>query len=112
MEVKILGLSLEKEQVKNSQPIDRSKDIIGTWYDERPYVGAQLLLYRKNGNLYIDTSYDDGSSATTKLLEKSIGSANRLENVEGSSFGEYWMLDGKRLQIFDSEGLITTYRAG
>ena len=111
LEVKILGLSLEAEKTSKSKPLDPGKDVIGLWYDERPHVGAKILLYRKNGDYYIDTKYNDGSGSTTKLSEKKIGSSIRLEETKGSSFGEYWLLEGRELKIYDNEGHITTYRA-
>ena len=112
LEVKVLGLSFESEVVQKNKAIDPNKDVIGIWYDDRAGAGAQLLLYRKNGILYIDTNYTDGSGDTKTLKETKIGSALRIEDIQGSSFGEYWLLQGKELKIFDNQGLITTYRAG
>ena len=112
LKVKILGLSLEAEAEQKKQEVDPSKDVIGVWFDERPYVGAKLILYRKNGSLYINTKYKDGSESTKKLKQSKVGSALKLEDIDGSSFGEYWLLTGKELKVFDNEGHITTYRAG
>ena len=111
LDVKVLGLSLKGEQKFDETPKDNSREVVGIWFDERPYVGAKITIYKKESKLFIDTVYKDGSGSTEQLKESNVGQSRRLEKLEKSSFGEYWMLtNGGELEIYDNDGLILRYR--
>ena len=113
LEVRILGLSKAEEEKRDKEPKDLSRDIIGVWYDERPYAGAKLTLYKKTGKLLIETIYKDGSKSEEQLIEKKSGSSRRFDSVKKSGFGEYWMLDTDgKLKLYDNDGYILTYVSG
>lgn len=113
LEVKVLGLSKAEEEKRNSEPKDLSRDVIGVWYDERPYIGAKITLYKKTGKLFIETIYKDGSKSKKRLIEKLFNSNRRFDTVIKSNFGEYWILDTDgKLKIYDNDGYIFTYVSG
>jgi hypothetical protein len=83
---------------------------VGRWRDARPYVGGEIVLIRDDGKFRVERKFGDGSSLTQEVGERP-GSGGRRFNVRGGSYGEYYLLtSGGDLQIWDSEGLITTAR--
>ena len=112
LDVRILGLSLEDAEKLSLQPIDETRELIGTWFDERPYVGARISIFNKHSKIHVETIYKDGSGTAEEVRQIEIGDGVRLEKLEESSFGEYWILsaDGE-LAIYDNDGLILKYRS-
>ena len=44
LEIQILGLTQEEEERMARETTSQSRDIVGVWLDDRPYVGATLTL--------------------------------------------------------------------
>lgn len=112
LSVKVLGLTVEQETKQSNENAFDGKDVVGIWYDNRAYIGATITVYRENNNLFVHTLYKDGSNSTDQVSEKKLSGTIRLEDADSkSAYGEYWLLKGNELSIYDSEGLITKYRA-
>jgi len=112
LDVRILGMELEKEQALAKAKRPASQEVLGFWIDDRPYVGSKIVLYEESGKLYLDTKYKDGSGAAVEVLRAKSSGGYRLDEKAGSSFGEYYLIDPKgNLQSHDKDGLISTANA-
>lgn len=110
LEVRILGLTVEQERALTQEPEDASREIIGSWLDESPFVGNRITIFRKDGKLFMENIYKDGSSGTKELVaRKSPLGGQRFEKVGDSTAGDHWMVDSNgNLQLRDNEGWIAT----
>jgi len=111
LEVRILGLTVEQEKALKQLPDDPSRDVIGSWLDETLYMGRRITIFRQNGKLFMESVYYDGSSGKMEVVEKLSGRNRRLQRKEGSSVGEFYLIDVQgNLQMWDEEGIISTAR--
>ena len=111
IEVRILGLMAEAEKALTQEPVPENREIIGRWLDQSHFVGSRITIYREGGTLYVEQKHKDGSAGNEELVEKSSPLGRRFDKVEGSRFGDHWVLDNQgNLQFRDNEGLISTAR--
>jgi len=109
LEVKIIGLTGKQEEFLRQPTVDPTREVIGSWFDGRPNVGGKIVIFFQGPKLFMESTYKDGSSAITELIHKKSRLGVRFDNVEGSSFGDHWILGPDlNLQLRDDEGLITT----
>jgi len=111
LDVRIQGLTAEQEKVLKQQPDDPSREVIGSWLDESPFIGSRITVFRQNGKLFIENTYKDGSSGKKEIVEKLAGKDRTFRKKEGSSVGEFYLIDNQgNLQMWDEEGIISTAR--
>lgn len=111
LEVRILGSTVEEQQALEAAPVPDGREIVGQWIDDRPFFGVRLTLYRKEGTLYMEQRFKDGSSGVDEVREDQSRLGRRFEKSDGSGEGDYWLIDSHGdLQIRDGEGLIATAR--
>jgi len=110
LDVRILGLTIEQEQtLKAKQPTPPSRKIVGSWLDDRPFVGSKITLFREGGVLYIETKYNDGSSSLKEVIETVLPEGRRFDSKKANKFGEYDLIDHKgNLQFWDQDGKFYT----
>jgi len=110
LEVRILGLTVEQEEALKQLPNDPSREVIGFWLDESLYgMGNRITIFRQKGKLFIENTYTDGSSGKKEIVEKSSGKIRTFRRKEGSSVGEFYLIDKQgNLQLWDKEGIIKT----
>lgn len=59
----------------------------------------------------MESVYYDGSSGKKEIVEKLSGKNRRFQRKEGSSVGEFYLIDDQsNLQMWDEEGIISTAR--
>jgi hypothetical protein len=106
LEVKILGATGEElEILSEASASDTEREIIGIWLDEN--IPAKLVLFRKNGKSFIETTYKDDSVGTYEMIEKNTSRGLRFDNKKGSAFGDHYLINKNgELELRDDEGLI------
>jgi hypothetical protein len=109
LEVRILGLTAVQKEKLTSEPEDSSREVIGKWLYEVPYLGCKITIYRQNGKLYMEKKYHDGSSSNEEIVEKASNIGRRFQEKGALDSGDYYVLDKSgNLQIRDQEGLVGT----
>lgn len=111
LDVQILGLTVEEENSLTQEAMSHPRDTVGIWMDDRPYVGAIITIYREKGKLYLETTFEDGSSSTDEMIQSRSTNGTKLVEKDGNSLGEYFVLDSKGgLHSGDREGLFLKYK--
>lgn len=109
LEVRILGLTAEDEKALAAQLEPASREIIGQWLDESPFIGGRITIFREKEKLYIENAFKDGSRLTKELTEGKSPRGRRFDKVEGSSSGDHWViLPNGNLEVRDNDGPIAT----
>ena len=107
LEVRVLGLSKEEEaSLAKSVASSPDRKVLGVWLDDRPGVGAKMTIYySKKGNMYLESSYSDGSSGTKEMIDFAIDNGKRIEDKEGNDFGEYFIVNKEnQLEFWSKNG--------
>lgn len=109
LDVRIQGLTAEQEETLKQQPDDPSREVIGSWLDESPFIGSRITIFRQNGKLFIENTYKDGSGGKKEIVEKLSGRKRTFRRKEVSSAGDFYLIDKQgNLQMWDQEGIICT----
>ena len=109
LDVRIQGLTAEQEEILRQQPDASSREVIGSWLDDSPFIASRVTIFRQNGKLFIENTYKDGSSGKKEIVEKLSGKDRTFREKERNSFGEFYLIDSQgNLQLWDREGLIST----
>lgn len=112
LEVKIMGLTLEKEAaLKAASPVP-GREMIGKWIDETPGGGGLVSIYVEGGAIYLENSFSDGSNRKMEVVERQTNSGRRFDKKDGSSTGDHYIVraDGQ-LEVRDNQGLICRHRS-
>lgn len=106
LDVQILGVSEEaSSQIENIRD-QYGQDLIGIWENNQPGSAATFALFRTESGFGLEEIFADGSSRTLTVQEQPSEIGRRFEDPE-NTFGEYWLLRGGRLELRDSEGVIS-----
>lgn len=109
LEVRILGLTAKQEEALRQQTADPSREIIGVWLDERPFGGGRITIFRKDGGLFMENTFKDGSAGTVQLVETRSQSGRRFDYKPDRQNGEYYLINTKgELQELDQDGPFMT----
>jgi hypothetical protein len=68
LEVEILGATDTVLKKMNEASVDGK--VIGKWQDTRPMVESSIILYEKGGKIFMQNSYNDGSSSNEEFVTK------------------------------------------
>lgn len=111
LDVRILGLTADEEEKMAKEAKSTSRDVVGIWMDDRPYVGATITIYRENSKLYLESKYKDGSGSTEEMTETKINIGTKLVEKGGNPHGEYFVLNKKGdLQAGGNNGIFLKYK--
>ena len=115
LDVKILGLTIEREEVLKQIPDNPSREVIGNWLDDTMYIGGRISIFRQKNKIFMDRAFafpdeEDDDSFKKEVVEKVFLNKYRMFlEKEENSFGEFYVIDSQGdLQTWDQEGLIST----
>ena len=88
------------------------EEIIGSWMDDRPFIGRKVELLRKAADSYsLRFTYKDGSGNTESVDIEETPLGKKVFTEPGKKRGEYFIiLKNGNLQHWDSEGLYHTLK--
>lgn len=102
LSVEILGISDEEEE-KMANAALPSGELIGKWFDNRPYVENTMVIYKQDGVYKLRQTYKDGSFGDKDLTKK--GNKFIYEN----DFGEYIKIESDgALGLYSENGKFAT----
>ncbi len=113
-ELKVSVLGATAAQYKRLRRVGErersSGETLGVWICEEPHLSHRITIYRKGETYRLRRVFEEGSSATAKLVERSspYGRAFAVADSEGG--GQYVIAEGGELQIRDDGGLVATAR--
>jgi hypothetical protein len=112
LKVEILGTTIDEEKALSSGPKNTSREIIGEWLDEVPFVGAKYTLMKKNDKITMVRKFKDGSGSEKEMIQVNQSGRTRFEEKGGNRHGEYYLIerDGN-LGAYDQQGFIRTMRS-
>lgn len=92
--VSLLGAKAEEHKAlkASGQTTNVDGEVLGTWMSTWA-IESKMVGYRKDGKVFISSTYTDGSSSTKEYVEKLINGKIALEDAEGSDFGEYFVVN-------------------
>lgn len=112
-ELKVLILGSTKEQnVKMAAAAKKKKverDVIGTWFYEAPYISQTIVLFRKGSKIFMEVTYNDGSSGIDEMIENKISKGTRYQEIGTGEGVDYFIINSEgNLEIWDDYGLVGT----
>jgi len=109
LDVRILAFTADAAASLSAKPDATDRDEIGRWLDESPLTGSRIVIVRNDGKLFMELTYQDGSSGSNEIIESQTTLGRRFSKPGGSTTGDHWILDSNGdLQLRDDEGLIST----
>ena len=111
LKITIHGLSIEKEKKLKSIKNPQDWDVVGRWLDPgNLYFQHRITIFRKDNSVFMDQTFSDGSSGQSELIETK-SPVWRLDPVEESFAGDYWILNPNgQLEAHDNDGFITAVK--
>ena len=108
LEINILGLTPKQLKTLEALPSDAvsPQEVIGSWMWELPGgCSPKITIYQRNGDLYIEKMFLDGSNSTKELTERASSQGRRFEESD-ATYGDYCLLDTQGdLYLGDNEGV-------
>ncbi len=109
LEVRILGITATQEQALKQQPVDPSREIVGSWLDERPFGNGRIIIFEKDGRLLMENTYKDGSAGITEIMETRSPNGRRFDYKPDRGNGEYFLINSNgELQQLAEDGPFMT----
>ena len=114
LDIEILGLTPKEETELLANPLPDNHEVIGRWIsDQATALSGFLTVYVSQDTPYLQRLLKDGSTMTSELMEASIRSGRRFNNLSFGNGNEYMIIesgvDGK-LRYFTSSGLFEVAR--
>ncbi len=108
LEVRIIGMKADNAKKLVEDPSDAERSEIGRWLDESSFH-KRVTIFRKNGKLYMEDTYEDGSGNVQEIRSSNVPLGTRFDKLTKSPAGDHWIFDTSgNLQIHDNEGWIYT----
>ena len=73
-----------------------TREVVGTWIDDRPGVTGTIVLWRESGTLYMEREFEDGSSLKNEMVTKFSSGGKWFEKKDGSAHGDYYITSWRR----------------
>ncbi|MBI1313416.1 TIR domain-containing protein [bacterium] len=111
LDVQILGMTLEQsEQLRDRQPVEDDRQIVGRWMQQGPGVSGFVTIFRQGHRVYLEETFGDGSQLSRELTESRANGETRFELKERNDHQDYWVLDRSGyLSLRDGDGWVMRY---
>ena len=87
-----------------------SREVVGIWTHDEPYVGSTVTIYRDNSKVYLESIYVDGSLSNKEMIVTKNSNSTKLVEKGGNSHGEYFILgENGELQAGGENGIFRKY---
>ena len=104
-DIRINGFTIEQEEKLVDGFETNTRDVIGRWLDNSPFISHSLTLFRKDSGIFLERNFSDDSRQIKELRPSNIDEGIRYDDIEENSHGEYFTVDSHgTLHLFSSEG--------
>ena len=102
LEVEILGATDAVLKKMNEATVNGK--VIGKWQDTRPLAESSMILYEKEGKIFMQTTYHDGSSSNEEFVTKKRAGKICYE-LKVNTHSEYYIVESnKNLGMYGNDG--------
>jgi|GEM_PF-423269 len=110
-DISINGLTIAQEEEIAKELQNETRDLIGMWIDETPFVCCGLVLYQENGKIFLETKYPNGSNSEKQKVASQTSEGIRYDDFESNTHGEYIVVDENGvLRYHSSNGIFKTLK--
>jgi hypothetical protein len=110
LDVDIIGLTIDQQKSIQQLPANPSRDMIGSWWDERPLIGNRMTFFRENGKVFMENKFDDGSARIVEISEVAFPNRKRVFTKKPYN-GDYYAVNASGdLEWWDEDGHFLTSR--
>lgn len=103
LKTSINGLTIEQENLLINALKNETRNTIGMWIDETPFVSSNMILLEIGGEIILETMFFDGSKSSKKLKSKKLNGKIRYDDSEPNIHGEYFVIDKNGILNYHSE---------
>jgi hypothetical protein len=86
-------------------------EIVGEWYDDRPYVEGKYTITKVKDRYYLKREFKDGSGGTGVLNFSTQNGKSKFSNPNSSQIDYYVIDKNGNLGSYDNQGYINTMRS-
>jgi len=109
LKIRMIGLSVEKQQAIAALPQSSSRQVIGSWWDERPMLHNKMSFYRENGKVFMENKFSDGKARVIRMSEQTTSRGRKFTNVPDD--GDFYLVNASGdLEWWDADGHFLTSR--
>ena len=105
LEVRILGLTAEREKTLGQLADDPSREAIGSWLHDEDWFAGRITIFRQDGGLHMEKTYGDGSSGKEQIVERPSSKGRKFMNAKRTGpDNDYYLIDNNgNLQIWSKD---------
>lgn len=105
LEISINGLSFAQEKSFINSLKKDTRNTIGMWIDETPFMCSSMILLEENEEVILETKYRDNSISKEKFKPTKLDIGTRYNKSERDIHGEYFIVyNNGILKYFSEEG--------
>jgi len=105
LEISINGLSFTQEKLFVDDLKKDTRNTIGMWIDETPFVCSCIILLEENEEIILETKYRDNSKSREKFKATELDIGTRYDKLKKDIHGEYFIVyNNGVLKYFSEEG--------
>jgi hypothetical protein len=109
LRTQILGLTADQEKAMKVVPEDPLREVLGSWLYEEISTGCRYVLFRREGKLFVEVRYGDGSGNDIEVNEKKTRIGTWYLYTKRNFDDEKFLLDLQgNLQLWDKKGQVWT----
>ncbi|WP_222832926.1 hypothetical protein [Pseudomonas sp. SC3(2021)] len=94
LNVRFLGATVAEYNKLMTSSTPSEGEVFGSWLSNWG-TDYKMVGYRKDGKIFVQSTFKDGSSGTKEFVSKKISGRSVLVDVEGSDFGEFYLVNAQ-----------------
>lgn len=94
LNVRFLGTTVAEYNKLMTSSTPSEGEVFGSWLSNWG-TDYKMVGYRKDGKIFIHSTFKDGSSGTKEFVSKKISGRSVLVDAEGSDFGEFYLVNAQ-----------------
>ncbi|PAU93419.1 hypothetical protein CK503_11845 [Aliifodinibius salipaludis] len=110
-DISIKGLTITQEERIINELQNETRNFIGKWIDETPFLSCGLVLYQKNGDIFLERIYPNGDKSEKQKIASQTSQGTRYDDSETNTHGEYIVVkENGVLKFYSPDGVFKTLK--